>query len=109
MKKIPRPTCRTCIYWDPTESCPDVGLCKFDSPSTQNPVDRHHANFCGQHQDFGTYEAAVRIAGLKCISCKNLIYVKKREKANPEFLGKCKLTRIRMFEQDGGCYLHEKI
>ena len=105
MKKIPRPTCRTCVYWDQNLNDPYEGLCKYKPPENL----RESSNFCGQHQDFSTYEAAVRIAGPKCTTCKNLVLAKKSEKANMEFLGKCKLTRTRMYEMDGGCYLHEKI
>lgn len=108
--KIRRPTCKSCIYWEPIPTC-TTGYCKRESPRTHDElVVTGTGYFCGEHQDYTIYERAVTMALPKCASCKHL-KVKSNSKltVNPDYIGKCEILKDEKWRKESGCYLHEKV
>ena len=109
MKKIPRPTCSSCNYWEriPTLT---TGYCKRNSPrNTEIDVITSPSYFCGEHNHYLDYECAVEMTMPKCVSCKHLGYKNPKLQKDSDHTGRCEIFKRDKWKQERGCYLHEKI
>ena len=103
-KKIERPTCKTCFWWETDKDLCGFGVCH------NLKVKGHNGESCGwceEHPDMWAYKMAVDFQKPQCNTCKFVSDSPKQ--ANGVFFGKCIKTGMRLYD-DGhnGCYLHEK-
>ena len=111
MKKITRPTCKTCFWWEIDEDnrgikrgfCHNTKVIERDGGSFCETVS---SCWCDEHPDMDAYRSVLANKKPKCIACAHYRRVK-----NKDYSGKCALTAMRIYDEDDNeaCYLHEKV
>ena len=115
MKKIERPVCGTCFWWEMLEVVmPDeiqYGICHNThvfGEGGESFARLPDGCWCDLHPEMGSYKRIEERKRPRCISC--IHYKRMEPKENHDYTGKCKLTGGRIYAGDDAesCYLHEK-